>query len=84
MIILKPDGNGHGHAPALRRAQEAWGLSPRQLEVLAHLAEGDTNKGIAAKIGCAEVTVEFHLRGLFGKTSSQNRSELVAQFWKQA
>jgi DNA-binding CsgD family transcriptional regulator len=71
-------------AALLHVSKTRWRLSPRQIEVLAHLAEGDTNKEIAAKLGCAEVTVEFHLRGLFNKTASENRSELVALFWKQA
>lgn len=81
LVTLRPSGRA---LPAtLSRAIMRWGLSPRQAEVLAHLTSGDTNKGIAAVLGCAEVTIEFHLRGLFSKTGAQSRSELISLFWKQ-
>lgn len=78
LITLRP--SGRNQQAALDRSVRDWRLSPRQGEVLNHLAGGDTNKEIAAKLGCAEVTIEFHLRGMFSKTGAQNRSELISLF----
>jgi DNA-binding NarL/FixJ family response regulator len=42
-------------------------LSERELEVLAHLAEGLSNQAIAARLGIAERTVECHVSRTFTK-----------------
>ncbi|WP_433214918.1 LuxR C-terminal-related transcriptional regulator [Microtetraspora malaysiensis] len=42
-------------------------LSPREREVLALVAEGRSNQGIADRLGLTPKTVEGHLRGIFGK-----------------
>jgi DNA-binding NarL/FixJ family response regulator len=75
----------HGQPPdtksrAARLARE-HGLTPRQAQVLAHLAAGKANKTIAAHLGCAENTVEFHVTGLLSKCACESRAELVARFW---
>jgi DNA-binding CsgD family transcriptional regulator len=56
-------------------------LTPRQTEVLTHLASGKANKTIAALLGRAENTVELHVTALFAKLGCENRAELVARFW---
>jgi DNA-binding CsgD family transcriptional regulator len=76
LVTLPPTGRNPQRV--LQAAVHRWRLSPRQREVLTHLLDGDTNKQIAAKLGCAEVTVEFHLRGMFAKTGAENRTELLA------
>jgi DNA-binding NarL/FixJ family response regulator len=55
-----------------------WELTPRQTEVLALLSEGFSNKTIAARLGCAERTVEAHLTAIFEKSGFKGRSELLA------
>ncbi|MFF3670645.1 response regulator transcription factor [Microtetraspora malaysiensis] len=42
-------------------------LSPREREVLALVAEGRSNQGIAALLGLTQKTVEGYVRGVFGK-----------------
>ena len=80
LVLLRPSGrDGEGR---LREVAVEWQLSRRQTDVLRLLATGETNKGIAAKLGCAEVTVEFHLSALFRKTATENRGELISRFWR--
>lgn len=65
-------------APALAAR---WGLTPRQTGVLALVAEGDTNRSIAHRLGCSEKTIELHVSALLAKTRCVSRSQLVAAFW---
>jgi DNA-binding NarL/FixJ family response regulator len=44
-------------------------LSPREREVLALMAEGRTNAGIARRLWLTEKTVEAHVRSILGKLS---------------
>lgn len=52
-------------------------LTPRQLDVLKHLARGLTNKEIARELGVKEVTVAVHLGGIFRKLNVSRRTEAV-------
>lgn len=58
-----------------------WGLTGRQAEVLTQVAQGTCNKDISARLGCAEVTVEFHVTALLRKANVESRTALVARFW---
>ena len=42
-------------------------LSPRELEILAHMAAGESNAGIAASLGLTKRAVEKHINGMFSK-----------------
>ncbi len=53
-------------------------LTAREREVHALLIEGHPNKEIAQIIGVKEVTVAFHLKGVFKKLGVSNRAEAVA------
>lgn len=64
------------------RAHQAgarWGLTRRQQEVLLLLARGESNKGIAAALGCAPHTVALHVSAILEKADVGNRSSLVAE-----
>lgn len=50
-----------------RRIDPLESLTPREREVLALVAEGLSNKGIAERLGMAERTVETHMARIFGK-----------------
>ncbi len=64
-----------------RRCRDRWKLTPRQVEVLALLATGSSNKEIAACLGCSTRTVELHLTNLFRKAACGRRTVLIARFW---
>lgn len=55
--------------------QEA--LSQREMEVLVELAQGRTNKEIAARLVISERTVKFHVSAIFRKLGANNRTEAV-------
>ncbi|GAB4547320.1 MAG: response regulator transcription factor [Anaerolineales bacterium] len=53
------------------------GLTERESEVLAHLAEGETNEQIAAALVISPKTVERHRENLMRKLNLHSRSALV-------
>jgi DNA-binding CsgD family transcriptional regulator len=56
----------------------AHGLSPRELEVLRHLAGGSTNKEIATELVLSERTVERHVSNVFAKLGVSTRAAATA------
>jgi two-component system, NarL family, response regulator YdfI len=52
-------------------------LTPREIEVLAAVAEGYGNKQIAARLDISEHTVKTHLAAIFEKLQVSNRTEAV-------
>jgi NarL family two-component system response regulator YdfI len=53
-------------------------LTPRELEVLRMLAEGEANKTIAWKLGISEHTAKFHVASILTKLDAGSRAEAVA------
>jgi DNA-binding CsgD family transcriptional regulator len=72
---------GRDHRVQLDRAATNWQLSNRQRQVLDLVMQGLANKEVAAKLGCAEATVEFHMSGLFRSCGAESRMQLAAMFW---
>ncbi len=62
-----------------RRPDGAAGvdLTPREQEVLGLLAEGLSNKLIAARLGISEHTAKFHVNALLDKLGAETRTEAV-------
>lgn len=54
-------------------------LTPRELQVLRLLAEGDSNKEIARRLGISDHTVKFHVNAILGKLNVQSRTEAVVR-----
>jgi len=52
-------------------------LTARELEVLAHLADGLANRAIADRLGISAETVKFHVASIMGKLGTSNRVETV-------
>jgi DNA-binding NarL/FixJ family response regulator len=50
-------------------------LTPRELEVLAILTTGKTNREIATTLGLSVGTVKAHLSSIFAKLGVSNRTE---------
>lgn len=59
-------------------AAETAVLTPRELEVLRMLAEGEANKTIAWKLGISEHTAKFHVASILTKLDAGSRAEAVA------
>jgi DNA-binding NarL/FixJ family response regulator len=55
----------------------AFGLTPREREVLTLVSAGCANKEIARQCGVSEETVKHHLTRIFGKLGASNRTELA-------
>jgi DNA-binding CsgD family transcriptional regulator len=53
-------------------------LTPRELEVLALLAEGMSNKAIARRLGISVHTAKFHVGALIDKFDAIGRTDAVA------
>jgi len=53
-------------------------LTERQLEILASVADGQSNSDIALQFGLSEITVKKHLSAIFERLGVANRSEAVA------
>ena len=58
-------------------------LTPREIEVLAALADGLSNKATARRLGISPHTVKFHLEQLFRKLGAGCRAEAVAKGLKR-
>jgi DNA-binding NarL/FixJ family response regulator len=56
----------------------AFQVTPRQMDVLRLLADGASNKAIAAALGLSEKTVKAHLASLFRTLSVGNRTQAIA------
>src|SRR3990170_3604422 len=66
-----------GREPAAREEQRD-DLTPREREVLQLVAEGATNKEIAASLYLSEHTVHFHMKNILSKLHLRNRAQAVA------
>lgn len=58
-------------------AEPPEGLTPREAEVLAHIAAGESNAEIAAALFVSEATVKTHVNHIFSKTGLRDRAQLV-------
>lgn len=52
-------------------------LTPRELEILSHVAHGQTDKAIAAMLGVSSYTIKNHLRKIFQKLEVDDRTSAV-------
>ena len=64
-------------APAVSPADGDVPLTQRELEVLALLAEGASNKAIARRLGISVHTAKFHVGSLLDKLDAIGRTDAV-------
>jgi DNA-binding CsgD family transcriptional regulator len=55
-------------------------LTPQELQIALHVAEGKTNRDVAAALFLSPKTVEFHLTRVYRKLNIHSRAELVRLF----
>ena len=75
LLAASPVSNG-----SLNRLESAHApLTPRELEVLAAMANGASNKAIARRLGISLHTVKFHIAAIFEKLVADSRTEAVTK-----
>jgi DNA-binding NarL/FixJ family response regulator len=77
--ILLADTNGPRRVDGFEERSDSYEepLTPRELQVVELMAEGLTNKAIAARLGISDQTVKFHVASLCGKLGAANRTDAV-------
>lgn len=66
-------------ANSLTAAASRFHISPREVQVLALLLDGNHLDQIAKQLYIASSTVQDHIKNMLDKTGSRNRSELIAR-----
>ena len=71
--------NGRSEADELLDSNDAvrTRLTPRELEVLAAMADGASNKAIARRLGISFHTAKFHVAAILDKLNADSRTEAV-------
>ena len=62
----------------LRQRERSGGLTAREVQVLALVASGRTNRAIAGELRLSEKTVARHLSNIFGKLGIGSRAAATA------
>jgi DNA-binding CsgD family transcriptional regulator len=79
LALLRISSESGKLADAVREASRLWKLTERQRQVLALVANGQTNALVAEELAVAEHTVEFHVSAIFDKSGVDNRASLIAK-----
>ena len=82
---VKPDNETTRSNLTAVQAEEAPGneaqylsLSPRQLQILTLVSQGQTYSQVAVTIGIAERTVKYHMAEILDRLHLQNRAQVIA------
>jgi two-component system nitrate/nitrite response regulator NarL len=65
----------HGDEPVSDSDDRFADLTPREMEILCHLAQGESNKEIARELGISNGTVKLHVRAILRKLRVRSRVE---------
>jgi DNA-binding NarL/FixJ family response regulator len=82
LAIIRSVHAGHRHVPAevAARLAEYMGednLTPREIEVLRLIRDGNRNKEIAFNLSISETTVNFHIKNIVDKLRANDRTHAV-------
>ncbi|MFW7267647.1 LuxR C-terminal-related transcriptional regulator [Gluconacetobacter sp. Hr-1-5] len=87
LVEEMPSEFGRRHIDAILRAianerslTATDALSDREAEIMAHVADGASNKLIARRLGISDNTVKFHLKKIYAKLGVSGRKAAVARF----
>lgn len=87
LVVRLPEGVDSAPEPAGFARDEAAGgaalLTPREVEILAMVGDGASNKAVARRLGISAHTVKFHLEAVFRKLGVATRAEAVARGLRQ-
>ena len=64
---------------SLANGSERARLTRRELEVLAAMADGASNKAIARRLGISFHTAKFHVAAILAKLNADSRTEAVTK-----
>lgn len=78
-LRLVLEGGVYLPQPLVCMPEQPWstGLSPRQLEVLGLLVQGQSNKSMCRRLGISESTVKTHLEAIFRRLGVASRTQAV-------
>jgi DNA-binding NarL/FixJ family response regulator len=81
LTVRGPNPQNRGFGPL---AEDGWPvLTPREIEVLAALRDGLSNKAAARRLAISPHTVKFHIESLFKKLGATSRAEAVVKGLKR-
>ncbi len=75
MVLIEKITQQHGLN--LKRAKTQYGLSDREIEVVALISEGLSNKEIGMKLFISAHTVKDHVKNIMRKMGAASRSEII-------
>ncbi len=83
-MAIRAGRGGAGRARTATHADEdPFGLTPRERQVLALIAEGATNRQIGAALYMAEKTASVHVSRILSKLGVRSRTQAAAVAHRQ-
>jgi two-component system NarL family response regulator len=72
-----------GSPPALAETEQSWQeeksrLSPRQMQILTLVAQGQIYRQVAETLGISEATVKYHMAEILDRLHLENRDQVIA------
>ncbi len=77
LLVIQQHGHPHGHPPVEHAQKDACILTPREVEVLALVAQGLINKEIADSLNISLTTVITHRKNIIEKLGIKSVSALT-------
>lgn len=80
-LFGKPGTPGDPEAASRRRVPAGWligPLTPRELQILGKVCDGDSNQEIATELQVSLDGVKYHLKNIFEKLGVSRRTRAVA------
>jgi pimeloyl-ACP methyl ester carboxylesterase/DNA-binding CsgD family transcriptional regulator len=77
-FLMEPDPPDGSNGPKAHASGYSTGLTPRELEVLALVAHGNSNLQIASELVISPYTVNRHVSNIYAKIEAPNRAAATA------
>jgi DNA-binding NarL/FixJ family response regulator len=81
-LVVRPAENTRPAFGAVAEPEQNL-LTPREVEVLAAIGNGLSNKAVARQLGISQHTVKFHVEALLRKLGAASRAEAVHKGLRQ-